>query len=170
MNIPFTPGQTVYVIENVENYHYETRKGGWDHLGPLPDEEARVSDGYEKRVTKESFYYGLLDDYDVDEIFTSKTEAEKEMRKAEKYDFISLGKIVSFAGKEGSYRICAEKIKGSKLEGILLSGSAAGKRVSVDLDNKDILSETITICKRTEHDMKIVEMAIRKEVEEEMER
>lgn len=151
MDIPFKVGQEVYVIEKVEKFHYETRRGGWDHLGALPDKEVRITDGYEKRVAKKRFYFGLLDYYDVDEIFTNKADAEAEMRKEKREDLA--GKIVSYKDSEGVHSVFVEKQKGNRIEGMYLSSSSTHhspvplyynsnipklKRASVDLDNGDI--------------------------------
>lgn len=77
MNIPFKKGQRVYVVDERELYHYEKRDLGYDHLGWLGDRDVKVTDGYEYYVKKESFYFGLLDEYDPSEIFTNEADAEK---------------------------------------------------------------------------------------------
>lgn len=98
ISIPFKLGQVVYVIKKVEEYHYEEHDGGHDHLGLLPPEIVRVTDGYHNEVKELKFYYGLLDKYAVNEIYTTKSDAEKEIYKTMKIQNVDL-KVVGVTFK-----------------------------------------------------------------------
>lgn len=84
MNIPFKTGQPVYTVDEKEHYHYEKEDLGHDHLGPIGYRDVKVTDGYEFFIKKEPFYFGLLDKYDVSEIFTTEARTKEHLDKLTK--------------------------------------------------------------------------------------
>ena len=75
LNIPFELGQEVWVWEN--HPHHTTREvpDGYDHLGPKSTIVTEWQDNY--KACKYNFYFGLLDDFNLSEIYKSKYECEK---------------------------------------------------------------------------------------------
>ena len=81
INIPYTVGELVYVVQERAITHTEKIDLGHDHLGWRGYEEHIVTDGYEWEVKKQRFYYGLLDAVPLEHIFRNQCSAQfKQLR------------------------------------------------------------------------------------------
>ena len=81
INIPYTAGELVYVVQERAITHTEKEDLGYDHLGHRGYREHIVTDGYEWVVKEKRFYYGLLDEVPLDHIFRNQCSAQfKQLR------------------------------------------------------------------------------------------
>lgn len=103
--IPFHIGQIVYVIEEMEDYHHERYDRGYDHVGWLGYETVRVSNRFRKVVKEKLFNYGLLDTYNIDEIYATKHECERRLSEMSKIVNVDLKVVgVTFTNDDGEKR------------------------------------------------------------------
>lgn len=86
LNIPFELGQTVYVCETKsfakKVWVPPDYSLGGDADGPFDRGHYNTEWYSVEEVTKKKFHFGLLDEYSINEIFTSESECKRHLESA----------------------------------------------------------------------------------------